>query len=64
MFDIAVGIKYEVDFYKTNHLLLWLGYDFFYWPNVTQKTILQDTRTRDRADLSYEGLIMGARVDF
>ena len=64
VFDIALGIKWEADYYKENHIYLWAGYDFFYWPNVTQKTINQATRSRDRADLSYEGFIAGARMDF
>lgn len=64
LFDIAVGIKWETDVYKTKHIHVWAGYDFFYWPNVTQKTIVQSTRVRDRADLSFQGLILGARVDF
>ncbi len=64
IFDIALGLKWEIDFYKTNRLLMWIGYDFFYWPNVTQKTINQQTRSRDRADLSYQGLIAGAKVIF
>ncbi|MBS0605275.1 MAG: hypothetical protein JSS60_09620 [Verrucomicrobia bacterium] len=64
VFDIAVGLKWESDFYKKHHFMMWAGYDFFYWPNVTQKTINQFTRSRDRADMSFEGLIMGARVDY
>lgn len=64
VFDIALGIKWEADFYKTNHIFLWAGYDFFYWPNVTQKTINQETRSRDRADLSFEGFVTGARIEF
>lgn len=64
VFDIAMGLKWEGDFYKEDHILLWAGYEFFYWPNVTQKTILQRIRSRDRADLSYQGLILGARLDF
>ena len=64
VFDIALGIKWEADYYKDYHIFLWAGYDFFYWPNVTQKTINQATRSRDRADLSYEGFVAGARMDF
>jgi len=56
-FDIALGFKWETLFYKDWNLLLRAGYEFFYWPNVTQKTITQIQRTRDRADLSYQGLI-------
>lgn len=64
VFDIALGIKWEMDFYKSYNIFLWAGYDFFYWPNVTQKTINQFTRSRDRADLSYQGFITGARMEF
>ncbi len=64
VFDIAIGLKWEGNFYKTDHILVWAGYDFFYWPGVTQKTIVQLTRIRDRSDLSYEGLVVGARMDF
>ena len=64
MFNIMLGLKWEWDFYKTNHLMIWAGYDFFYWPNVTQKTIIQPIRSRDRADLSYQGLVVGAKVVF
>jgi hypothetical protein len=64
VFDIAVGVKWETHFCKDYHLLLHAGYDFFYWPAVTQKTVTQNTRIRDRSDLSFEGLMIGARVDF
>ena len=64
IFDIALGVKWERDFGKNGHVFLWAGYDFFYWPGVTQKTIVQETRIRDRADLSFEGLVLGAKVDF
>jgi hypothetical protein len=64
MFNILLGLKWEGDFYKTYHLMAWAGYDFFYWPNVTQKTINQAIRSRDRADLSYQGLVVGARFIF
>ncbi len=63
-FDIAVGLKWEANFSKTGHILLWAGYDFFYWPSVAQKTIVQLSGVRDRTDLSFEGLVVGARVDF
>ncbi len=64
IFDIQIGVKWEGNFYKENRILVWAGYDFFYWPNVTQKTIYQFNRLRDRADLSYQGLTAGARVVF
>jgi len=64
VFEIALGLKWETSFYKDWNLLLRAGYEFFYWPNVTQKTISQQQRTRDRADLSYQGLIAGAKIDF
>lgn len=64
IFDIALGLKWERDFGKAGHVFLWIGYDFFYLPSVTQKTIVQQTRVRDRADLSFEGVMMGAKVDF
>lgn len=64
VFDISVGIKWEGDMTKKSHFLAWAGYEFFYWPNVTQKTISQMSRSRDRADLGFEGIILGARVDF
>lgn len=64
VFDIAIGLKWEKDLTKRWHLLLRAGYDFFYWPAVTQKTILQITRVRDRSDLSFQGFIVGARLDY
>lgn len=63
-FDVTLGVKWEWNFYKMNQLLIWAGYEFNYWPNVTQKTISQTVRSRDRADLSYEGLNVGARFEF
>ncbi len=64
VFDISVGLKWETDITKKSHFLMWAGYEFFYWPNATQKTISQRSRTRDRSDLSFEGLILGARCEF
>lgn len=64
VFDIAVGLKWAMKFYKDYRILLRVGYDFFYWPEVTQKTIIQSTRIRERADLSFQGLIVGGRLDF
>jgi hypothetical protein len=64
VFDIALGLKWEIHFKKHDAFQIRAGYEFFYWPNVTQKTIAQETRIRDRADLSFQGLIMGGRFDF
>jgi hypothetical protein len=64
IFDIAVGLKWERDLSKNCRILLRAGYDFFYWPSVTQKTIVQLSRIRDRADLSFQGLVVGGRLDF
>ncbi len=64
VFDIGVGLKWERTFSKHCHLLFDAGYDFFYWPAVTQKTVTQFTRVRDRADLSFQGLVLGGRWDF
>jgi hypothetical protein len=65
VFDLALGIQWSLRFKKDRYgLLLRAGYDFFYWPNVTQKTVIQNNRIRDRADLSFQGLIMGAKFEF
>lgn len=64
VFDIAIGLKWETFFYKDYRILLRAGYDFFYWPSITQKTIAQFSRTRDRADLSFQGLVLGGMLDF
>ena len=64
IFDIAVGLKWERDLSKNCRILLRAGYDFLYWPSVTQKTIVQLSRIRDRADLSFQGLVVGGRLDF
>lgn len=64
IFDIALGLKWEITFHKDYRFSMRAGYDFYYWPSVTQKTIVQTTRTRDRSDLSFQGLIAGAGFDF
>lgn len=64
VFDIGIGLKWETNMFKNGHFLIWAGYDFFYWPNVTQKTITQANRSRDRADLSYQGFVVGTRFVF
>jgi hypothetical protein len=64
IFDIALGLKWEIHFKPRYRFLVRAGYEFFYWPNVTQKTVIQTTRLRDRADLSFQGLFIGARFDF
>ncbi len=64
IFDIALGLKWDKKIYKHNRVLLWVGYDFFYWPSAVQKTRDQVTFARDRIDMSFEGLILGARFDF
>lgn len=63
LFDIALGLKWEQKFYKTS-MMIWGGYNFFYLPNVSQKTIVQVLRTRDRSDLSFQGIVVGAKADF
>lgn len=64
VFDIALGLKWEIHFKQRYGFLIHAGYEFFYWPNVTQKTIAQATRVRDRSDLSFQGIIIGAKFDF
>lgn len=64
VFDIALGLKWEIHFKQRYGFLMRAGYEFFYWPNVTQKTITQSNRIRDRSDLSFQGIIIGARFDF
>jgi len=64
IFDIALGLKWEINFKQYCRFLIHAGYEFFYWPNITQKTIVQATRIRDRSDLSFQGIIIGAKFDF
>jgi hypothetical protein len=64
IFDIAVGLKWENKFFKKTHLSIHAGYNFFYWPAVTQKTVVQSSRIRDRADLSFQGLVAGGSLKF
>lgn len=64
VFDLAMGVKWEVSFKQHYGFLIRAGYEFFYWPNATQKTITQDARIRDRSDLSFQGIIIGADFEF
>jgi hypothetical protein len=64
VFDLALGLKWEIQFKQHYGFLIRAGYEFFYWPNVIQKTIIQSNRIRDRSDLSFQGIIIGARFDF
>ena len=64
IFDIAIGLKWETELYKRTGLLINAGYNFFYWPAVTQKTVVQSSRIRDRADLSLQGFVAGASLKF
>lgn len=63
-FDLVLGLKWVIHFKDHYAFQLRAGYDFFYWPSVTQKTVIQNSRIRDRADLSFEGLILGAQFEF
>ena len=64
VFDLVLGLKWVIRFKDHYAFHLRAGYDFFYWPSVTQKTVIQNSRIRDRADLSFEGLILGAKFEF
>jgi len=64
VFDLALGLKWDIRFKERYRFQIRAGYDFFYWPNITQKTVVQSTRIRDRADLSFQGLIIGAKFEF
>ena len=64
VFDLALGLKWEIQFKEWYEFLIRAGYEFFYFPNATQKTVVQNTRIRDRSDLSFQGIIIGARFDF
>jgi hypothetical protein len=63
VFELAMGLKWEIHFKQHYRFLIRAGYEFFYWPNVTQKTMTQDTRIRDRSDLSFQGIIVGAKFE-
>jgi hypothetical protein len=64
LFDIAIGLTWKTAFFKCKSLVFHAGYNFFYWPGVTQKTVVQSSRTRERADLSFQGLIAGGSLKF
>lgn len=64
VFDLVLGLKWNIRFKGHYAFQFRAGYDFFYWPGVTQKTVIQNSRIRDRADLSFQGLILGAKFEF
>jgi len=64
VFDFTLGLKWEILFKGHYQFGIHAGYELLYWPNVTQKTVVQNMRIRDRSDLSFQGLILGAGFDF